>query len=111
MKEYPIVVLISGNGGNLQAMIDAIGRGAPYTIKAVISDKADAYGLGRAQRANIPTEVLLVKDFASRTDYDKALLAINGEFFKAELPAIFLHAHYEPLPGALQCKRILTQSV
>ena len=54
-----LVVLISGNGSNLQAIIDEISNnGLPAKIVAVISNKADAYGLERAKKANIPQQVL-----------------------------------------------------
>lgn len=69
-----LVVLISGTGRNLQAIIDAIAGGLVNArIAAVISDRADAYGLQRADEAGIATEVLLRKDFASRADHDRAL--------------------------------------
>jgi len=70
---YPIIVLISGNGTNLQAIIDAIDKGLPAQIRAVISNRDDAYGLERARLANIPTEVLPYKGFKDRVDYDLAL--------------------------------------
>ena len=51
-----IVVLISGNGSNLQAIIDAVAAGRIQAkICGVISNKADAYGLERAKNAGIPT--------------------------------------------------------
>lgn len=50
-----IIILISGNGSNLQAIMDAK---LPCTIKAVISNKADAYGLTRAKQAEIPTHII-----------------------------------------------------
>lgn len=56
-----IVVLISGAGSNLQAIIDACNTGLAVEVLAVISDQADAYGLVRAQLANIPTHVLASK--------------------------------------------------
>ncbi len=62
------VVLISGNGSNLQAMIDA-----QIPISAVISNQADAFGLTRAASANIPTHVLEHQKFASRELFDNAL--------------------------------------
>lgn len=69
-----IVVLISGSGTNLQAMIDQIHRGdTPARIVAVISNKAEAYGLTRAGQAGIPAEVLSHRGYASREDYDRAL--------------------------------------
>lgn len=76
MKSTPlgIVVLISGNGSNLQAIIDAIAQqGIPARIQAVISDQADAHGLIRAQKADIPTTVLSAKGYASREAYDRDL--------------------------------------
>lgn len=72
-----IVVLISGFGSNLQALIDAERRNelGGGQIVAVISNRADAYGLERARMAGIPTEVLNHKDFPERADFDAALMA------------------------------------
>jgi phosphoribosylglycinamide formyltransferase-1 len=71
-----IVVLISGGGTNLQAIIDACKQdNYGGEIVAVVSNKADAYGLTRAQDANIATSVLSHKDFDSRESYDSALVA------------------------------------
>ncbi|MCC5808941.1 MAG: phosphoribosylglycinamide formyltransferase [Ectothiorhodospiraceae bacterium] len=66
-----LVVLISGAGTNLQALMDA--DDLPVNIKAVISNRADAGGLERARRAGIPTRVLPHQDFESREAYDSAL--------------------------------------
>lgn len=63
-----IVVLISGNGSNLQAIIDA-----KIPISAVISNQADAYGLMRAQSAGIPTHVIDHTLFDSRDTFDAEL--------------------------------------
>lgn len=63
-----VVVLISGNGSNLQAMIDA---GLPITV--VISNRPDAYGLTRAKHAGIQTHVIDHKQFDSREDFDQTL--------------------------------------
>ena len=70
-----VVVLISGSGTNLQAIIDACNH-ADYHAKivGVLSNKADAYGLVRAQNANIDTSVISHKDFNSREQYDQALI-------------------------------------
>ncbi|MGD8546480.1 MAG: phosphoribosylglycinamide formyltransferase, partial [Thiohalophilus sp.] len=69
-----VVVLISGSGTNLQAMIDQIhSTDIPARIVAVISNRADAYGLKRAEQASIPAEILSHRDFATREDYDHAL--------------------------------------
>ena len=70
-----IVVLISGGGTNLQAIIDACKQdNYGGEIVAVVSNKAGAYGLTRAQDANIATSVLSHKDFDSRESYDSALV-------------------------------------
>ena len=69
-----LVVLISGNGSNLQAIIDNISsKNLPAQIVAVISNKADAYGLKRAKKAGIKQHVLSHKDFGDRQQYDLAL--------------------------------------
>ncbi|CAA0082849.1 Phosphoribosylglycinamide formyltransferase [Zhongshania aliphaticivorans] len=70
-----LVVLLSGSGSNLQAFIDACNnKTLPNTIiSAVISNKADAFGLVRAQQAGIPTACIDHKKFASRHEFDTAL--------------------------------------
>ncbi len=69
-----VVVLISGNGSNLQAIIDTIAREKlPVVICAVISNNPDAYGLERARKAGIPAEVLNHRDYPDREEYDHAL--------------------------------------
>jgi phosphoribosylglycinamide formyltransferase-1 len=69
-----IAVLISGNGSNLQALINAISsKQLPAKISAVISNNIDAYGIQRANQAGIPTTNLLPKDYSSRKAYDLAL--------------------------------------
>jgi phosphoribosylglycinamide formyltransferase-1 len=75
-----VVVLISGSGSNLQALIDSIAAGEnPATIAAVISNRSDAYGLQRAQAAGISTLVLDHKAFSDRVAFDQALAAaIDG---------------------------------
>ena len=74
MKILKLVILISGNGSNLQAIIDAIHNDKLQAkIGLVISDREEAYGLQRAKKANIPYEILSAKLFANRQDYDLAL--------------------------------------
>lgn len=69
-----MVVLLSGNGSNLQAILDATARpGFPARIAAVISNRPDAYGLERAKRAGIATEALDHKAFPDRASFDAAL--------------------------------------
>lgn len=71
-----IVVLISGHGTNLQAIIDASELADfPGSVIGVVSNKGDAYGLTRAKNANIATVALSHKDFDSRESYDQALIA------------------------------------
>ena len=70
-----IVVLVSGGGTNLQALIDAQNRGEIKNgkISCVISSNPNAYALTRAENNNIPTEVIRRKDFAEFDEYDDAL--------------------------------------
>ena len=70
-----IVVLVSGGGTNLQALIDAQGRGELKNgkITCVISSNPNAYALERAKNNGIDTEVIRSKDFAEFNDYDNAL--------------------------------------
>lgn len=69
-----IVVLISGSGSNLQAIIDACQLGRlKAEIVAVLSNKAEAYGLQRAEHAGITTASLAIGDFADREAFDQAL--------------------------------------
>ena len=69
-----IGVLISGRGSNLQALIDAVQNGRlEATIALVISNRADASGLRRAEAAGIETLVLDHRGVSSRDDYDTAL--------------------------------------
>lgn len=74
-RNVPIAVLISGGGTNLQALIDAIdARRLDATIRLVLSNRADAYGLVRAKKHGIVTEVLDHKKFPSREAYDQAVV-------------------------------------
>ncbi len=73
-KPFGLVVLISGNGSNLQAIIDAIKeQGLQAEVRAVISNNPDAYGLSRARDANIAAEVLDHRTYPSREAYDQDL--------------------------------------
>ncbi|HHX75112.1 MAG TPA: phosphoribosylglycinamide formyltransferase [Firmicutes bacterium] len=77
-----IAVLASGNGSNLQAIIDATrgGRIRDARICLVISDKKNAYALERARRCNLPVRVFLHQDYPTRDAYDRALVAcLQGE--------------------------------
>ncbi|MFQ6021249.1 MAG: phosphoribosylglycinamide formyltransferase [Acidiferrobacterales bacterium] len=80
-QRLPTVVLVSGRGSNLQSIIDQTStRQLPITIRAVISNESDAYGLVRARNAGIPTGVLDHRAFASRADYDHALMQLIDEY-------------------------------
>ena len=80
-----IVVLISGRGTNLQAIIDAIADGTlPVEIEAVISNEPGAPGIARARAAGYETAVVHHRDFAERERFDAAL-ADAIDRFGAEL--------------------------
>ena len=70
-----IVVLVSGGGTNLQALIDAEKSGIIKNgkITCVISSNPDAYALERAKNNNISTDVIRRKDFSDFDEYDKSL--------------------------------------
>jgi phosphoribosylglycinamide formyltransferase-1 len=70
-----IVVLISGSGSNLQAIMNAIDAGQINgRIEAVLSNKAEAYGLERANNAKIPAITLQHVDFDDRESFDQAMI-------------------------------------
>jgi phosphoribosylglycinamide formyltransferase-1 len=69
-----LVVLVSGSGTNLQALLDACADPAyGAAVGAVGADREDIEGLRRAEKADVPTFVLRVKDFTERADWDRAL--------------------------------------
>jgi phosphoribosylglycinamide formyltransferase-1 len=81
-------VLISGRGSNLQSIIDAIAeRRLDATIAVVISNQENAGGLERARRAGIETVTLSHRGWASRDDYDRALVS---ELRKREVALVCL---------------------
>ncbi|MFA5146653.1 MAG: phosphoribosylglycinamide formyltransferase [Candidatus Omnitrophota bacterium] len=70
-----IAVLCSGNGTNLQAIIDGVKSGhIPASIALVVSDNKKAFALERARKAGIETLVLDPKDFKSREDFDRKIV-------------------------------------
>ena len=80
-KKYSIVVLISGSGSNLQAIMDQIESGdIQAEISAVISNRADAYGLERAEKAGIANIVLEHTHFQDRQSFDESLAQIIQSF-------------------------------
>jgi formyltetrahydrofolate-dependent phosphoribosylglycinamide formyltransferase len=79
--EIALVVLISGFGSNLQAILDAARLGTlPTRVCAVVSNKADAYGLERARLAGLPAIAHVYKKGQERTDYDRRLADIVASY-------------------------------
>lgn len=72
-----IVILISGRGSNLQALLEAK---LPCRIAAVISNRADAGGLKIAQAHGIPTAVINHREYADRDSFDAALAELIDTF-------------------------------
>lgn len=80
-KRTRVVVLISGSGSNLQALIDNHAAGhLPIELAAVISNRPAVMGLERAARARIATEVMDHKDFESRDSFDCALMQLIDRY-------------------------------
>lgn len=72
-----VAVLVSGNGSNLQAIIDQWEAGKlPIRLKLVFSNRADAYALERARQHQIPTQVLSHRDFPNREEFDRRVAEI-----------------------------------
>jgi phosphoribosylglycinamide formyltransferase-1 len=112
-----LVVLVSGEGTNLQALIDAASEpGYGATIVAVGSDRTGIKGLARAEQHGIPTFAVRVKDYENRTEWDQALvsacagfepdLIISAGFMKlvgapflAAFGVRFINTHPAPLPS------------
>ncbi|MDO5699668.1 MAG: phosphoribosylglycinamide formyltransferase [Dermatophilus congolensis] len=77
----PVLVLVSGSGTNLQALIDAVEAGDyPVRIVAVGADRGGIEGLARAERAGIPTFVCSVGDHLDRDAWDRALTQAARSF-------------------------------
>lgn len=76
----PAVVLVSGSGSNLQALIDAERGGLPIDIRAVVSNEPQAFALQRARDAGIAGRVLDHRPFPSREAYDTALAGLLDDF-------------------------------
>jgi phosphoribosylglycinamide formyltransferase-1 len=106
-----VVVLVSGSGTNLQALLDAAGDPAyGAEVVGVGADRDGIEGLARAERAGLPTFVLRVKDFGTREDWDAALtrsvsafepdlvvsagfMKLVGDTFLASFGGRFLNTH------------------
>lgn len=100
MKSLRVVVLVSGSGTLLQALLDE--ANAPYDVVAVGADRGGIVGLNRAERAGVPTFVVRVEDHPDRAAWDVALegaltayrpdLVVSAGFMKILGPAV-LAAH------------------
>lgn len=80
-RQLRLVVLISGSGSNLQAIMDACANKViAGEVTAVVSNRADAFGLQRAQKAGIPTVVIDHTDFPDRESFDAELISKIDEY-------------------------------
>jgi phosphoribosylglycinamide formyltransferase-1 len=76
MKRAGLVILISGRGSNMQAILDEAAAGRlPVEVRAVISNEPDAAGLERARAAGVATRVVCHRDFPTRAAFEEALAA------------------------------------
>ncbi len=76
-----LVVLISGNGSNLQAILDACASGGlAAQVVAVVSNKTDAFGLERARRANVPAIAMSKSNSQDRREYDAKLADLVASY-------------------------------
>ena len=92
----PVVILISGRGSNLKSIIDETAAGAlPITIRAVISNRADAEGLGYARTAGITATVVEQGQYNSRAAFDAALI----QAIDAHTPALVILAGFMRILG------------
>ncbi len=77
----PVVILISGRGSNMRVIAERAARGElPVTVRAVISDRADAAGLATAASMGIPVATLAPRDFQDRPAFDAALATLIDGF-------------------------------
>ena len=92
-----IAVLCSGNGSNLQAIIDSVKKGyIPARIAIVVTDNKDAFALKRAAKAGIETLVLNPKDFETREAFDKEVIK---NLRKREVGLVVLAGYMRLLSG------------
>ena len=80
MSNFNVAVLISGNGSNLQAIIDKFQKDELVNVSCVISNKKDAYGLVRAEKAKIDHYFIDNKNFPSREEFEQALINILNKY-------------------------------
>ena len=107
-----IIVLISGSGSNLQAIIDACNaKMINGCVIGVISNKANAYGLERAKKNNIPTNVIDHNDFTTREGFDKELVS-SINIFQPDLVVLagFMRILYKEFMRIAKLKHELGES-
>ena len=80
MSNFNVAVLISGNGSNLQAIIDKFQKDELVNVSCVISNKKDAYGLVRAEKAKIDNYFVDNKNFSSREEFEQAVINILDKY-------------------------------
>ena len=80
MKTFKVAVLISGNGSNLQSLIDNFKKESLIDIKCVISNKENAFGLERATEANIDNFFVDHTKFKTRVEFDQELIKILEKY-------------------------------
>ena len=80
MSNFNVAVLISGNGSNLQAIIDKFQKDEFVNVSCVISNKKDAYGLVRAEKAKIDHYFIDNKNFSSREEFEQAIINILNKY-------------------------------
>ena len=103
-----LVVLVSGSGTNLQALLDAATDPAyGATVVAVGADRDGIEGLARAERAGVPTFVRRVKDFADRAAWDAEVT----ELVAGHEPDIVVLAGFMKLMGASYLPRLGARTV
>ena len=118
LKKAKIAVLVSGGGTNLQALIDAEKSGIIKSgeITLVVSNKADAYALTRAENAGIKTAVVLKKECSSKEEFEAKIIdmltengidliilagfmCILSENFTSRYPKRILNVHPSLIPS------------
>ncbi|HJQ58395.1 MAG TPA: phosphoribosylglycinamide formyltransferase [Vineibacter sp.] len=128
MARLKVGVLISGRGSNLLALLQACGQpDFPAEIVLVVSDRADAAGLGHADRAGVPTAIVPHRDYADREAFDRVVsaaleaagvelvclagfLRIFSPWFPARWPDRIVNIHPSLLP-AFKGLRVQQQAI
>jgi phosphoribosylglycinamide formyltransferase 1 len=101
VSEFRIVVLASGNGTNLQAILDSLHGRDGFAVVGVGSDKREARALGRAREATVPTAVFPREEFADRAARDGAI----GDWIEGLRPDLIALAGYMQLLSAAFVER------